>query len=78
MDDAEWDRRARADGGRLTEDMTDLGLTALEAVIMNDKLDSRKVLDHLQFMRKVKFNENFDLISKHDIARHLTRHGVSC
>ena len=78
MDADEMERRAEADGGRLREDMTGLGYQALEAVLDNHELDPRKVLDHLQFMRKVKFNQNYDLISKHDIARHLARHGVSC
>lgn len=69
-------RRAEADGGRLSEDMTGIGLKALEAVILDETLNPDKVLGHLQFMRKVKFNRNFDLISKHDIARHLARHGI--
>jgi hypothetical protein len=74
--DEEMNRRAQENQGRLADTMTDYGVAALSAVILDDTLDYGKVLEGLQFMRKIKFNRNFDLVSRHDIDRHFARHGI--
>lgn len=74
--DDEMLRRSQEDHGRLAEDMTNLGVAALSAVMLDESLDYAKVLEQLQFVRKVKFNRSFDLISKHDIRRHFARLGI--
>lgn len=76
VSDEEMQRRAQENNGRLADEMTELGYAAISAVMLDDSLDYGNVLEGLQFMKKIKFNRNFDLISRHDIDRHFARHGI--
>lgn len=73
---SDLDARAQAEGGRLAEEMHVLGVDALFRVITDDSLDHKKVVQNLVFLRNVKFNKNFDLISERGIRKHYQENGL--